>query len=151
MEPFWGLKIHKYVEYLTHISSEYIISSVLPSLTSTARRTSRVFLDYVIPWINKASLALYIAHIAQLATIDRSEVRKLHSAVEFVLVIDRSIEICHFRGRESVSESISAIEAPACGTVYVLYWRPFTTCTVTTMQLLGRWSRVSSQIEMLYL
>ena len=36
MEPFWDLKISKYVEYLTCVSSEYFISSVLPSLTSTA-------------------------------------------------------------------------------------------------------------------
>jgi hypothetical protein len=33
------------------------------------------------------------------------------------------------------------------GTVYAfsLYWRPFTTCTISTMQLLGTWSRVSYQ------
>jgi hypothetical protein len=42
MEPFWDLKISKYVEYLARISSEYFTSCVLPSLTSTA---------YVIPWI----------------------------------------------------------------------------------------------------
>jgi hypothetical protein len=43
MEPFWDLK---YVEYLTRISSEYFISSVLPSLTSIAGRTSRVCAIY---------------------------------------------------------------------------------------------------------
>jgi hypothetical protein len=59
MEPFRDLKISKYVEYLTSTSREYFISSVLPSLTSTAGRISRVLLDYVIPWINKASLVLY--------------------------------------------------------------------------------------------
>ena len=26
LEPFWDLKISKYVEYLTHVSSEYIRS-----------------------------------------------------------------------------------------------------------------------------
>jgi hypothetical protein len=60
MEPFWDLKIGKYVEHLMPVSSEYLISCELPSLTSTAGRTSRVFLAYVIPWINKASFALYI-------------------------------------------------------------------------------------------
>ena len=44
-----------------HVSSEYITSRVLLSLTSTACRTLRVLLADVIPWINKASLALYIA------------------------------------------------------------------------------------------
>ena len=61
IEPFWSLKIGIYVEYLTHVSSEYIISWALLSLRSTAGRTSRVLLADVIPWINKASLALYIA------------------------------------------------------------------------------------------
>jgi hypothetical protein len=40
MEPFWDLKIGKYVEYLTYISSEYIISCVLLSLTSMTGRIS---------------------------------------------------------------------------------------------------------------
>jgi hypothetical protein len=53
------LKIGKYVEHLTPVSSEYLISCELLSWTSTIGRTSRVFLAYVIPWINKASLALY--------------------------------------------------------------------------------------------
>ena len=44
LEPFWDLKISKYVEYHTHVSSEYITSRALLSL-------------------NKASLALYIARI----------------------------------------------------------------------------------------
>ena len=75
LEPFWDLKIGKYVEYLTPVSSEYLISCELLSLTSTAGRTSRVFLAYVIPWINKASLVLYIAHIAQRATADATDLK----------------------------------------------------------------------------
>ena len=63
LEPFWDLKISKYVEYLTRVSSEYITSWALLSLRSTVGWTSRVFLAYVMPWINKASLALYIARI----------------------------------------------------------------------------------------
>jgi hypothetical protein len=50
-------------------------------------------LAYVIPWINKASLALYMAHIAQRATTDRSEVRKLYCAVEFVPVVGEAVTI----------------------------------------------------------
>ncbi len=35
MEPFWlGLKIGEYVEYLMHVSGEYILSRVLLSLRS---------------------------------------------------------------------------------------------------------------------
>ncbi len=60
VEPFWDLKIDKYVEYLTPVSSEYLISCELLFLTSIAGRISRVFLAYVISWI---ILALYIAHI----------------------------------------------------------------------------------------
>ena len=60
MEPFWDLKIGKYVEYLTPVSSEYIKSWELLSPTSTAGRTSRVLLADIIPWLNKASLVLYI-------------------------------------------------------------------------------------------
>jgi hypothetical protein len=82
------LKIGKYVEHLTPVSSEYLTSCKLLSLTSTAGRTSRVFLAYVIPWINKASLALYIARIVQRATTNRSEVRKLYCAVKLVPVVE---------------------------------------------------------------
>ena len=35
LEPFWDLKISKYVEYLTRVSSEYITGSALLSLRST--------------------------------------------------------------------------------------------------------------------
>jgi hypothetical protein len=48
-------------QYLMPVSSEYLISCELLSLTSTADRTSHIFLAYVIPWINKASLELYVA------------------------------------------------------------------------------------------
>jgi hypothetical protein len=89
MEPFWDLKIGKYVEYIMRVSSEYFTNSVLPSLISTAGRTTCVFLAYVIPWMNKVSLALYIAHIiAQRATTDQSELWKLYCTVEFVPVIE---------------------------------------------------------------
>ena len=57
---FWH-KISFIVEYLMHVSSEYIISWVILSLISTTSRTSRILLADVIPWMNKASLALYIA------------------------------------------------------------------------------------------
>jgi hypothetical protein len=87
------------------------------SLTSTTGRTSRIFLGYVIPWINKASLALSMAHISQhhrAACYYRLIWGwQLYSAIEFFSVIDQSIETYHYWGRESVLESISAIEAPA--------------------------------------
>ena len=35
LEPFWDLKISKYVEYLTRVSSEYNASRALLSLRST--------------------------------------------------------------------------------------------------------------------
>jgi hypothetical protein len=79
-----------YVEHLTPVSSEHLISYELLSLISTAGQTSRVFLAHVIPWINKASLALYIARIVQRATTDRSEVWKLYCAVELVPVAEAS-------------------------------------------------------------
>ena len=55
---FWDLKISKYVEYLTRVSSEYITSWALLSLRSTVGWTSHVFLAYmyVMLWI-------YIARI----------------------------------------------------------------------------------------
>ena len=36
MEPFLDWKVGKYVEYLTHVSSEYVLSCMLLSLTSMA-------------------------------------------------------------------------------------------------------------------
>ena len=53
--PFQGLKISKYVEFLTCLSSEYFTSSVLPSLTSTAGKL------HTFPW-----LTYYIYHWARL-------------------------------------------------------------------------------------
>ena len=41
-EPFWDLKFSENVEYLVRVSSEYLTSSVLPSLTSSNGQTSRV-------------------------------------------------------------------------------------------------------------
>jgi hypothetical protein len=35
-QAFWDLKISKYVEYLTHVSSEHLISCMLFSLVSMA-------------------------------------------------------------------------------------------------------------------
>ncbi len=49
MERFWDLKVSKYVEYLMHLSTEYIINCILLSLTSMADRTSRVLLADVFP------------------------------------------------------------------------------------------------------
>jgi hypothetical protein len=64
--PRWSVSgtwksVYIYVEYLTLVSIEYILNCVLPSLTSTAGWIPHVLLAYVIPWINEASLALYIA------------------------------------------------------------------------------------------
>ena len=108
MEPFWDLKIGIYVEYLTHVSSEYIISWALLSLLSTAGRTSHILLDDVIPWINKASLVLYIARTlcAMLRLTWCSE------AVEFVSC-DWKLSVSRSRvSHGQLSDSISAIEAP---------------------------------------
>ncbi len=71
------------------VSSEYLISCELLSLTSTVGRNSHA---NVILWINKASLALYIhvARIVQRAMTDRSEVWKLYCTVEFVPVVEAS-------------------------------------------------------------
>ena len=66
VEPFWDLKIGKYVEteYETPVSSEYIISCVLLSLTSSDGRSSRVLLADVIRWIYN----IYSTHHEQCAT-----------------------------------------------------------------------------------
>ena len=85
----------------------YLISCELLSLTSTADRTSHVFLAYIMLWINKASLALYKACIAQCVTIDRSEVYRSYTALS-------SFETCHHRSQELVSDTISVIQAPPC-------------------------------------
>ena len=61
MEPFCDSKFSEYVEYLARVSSEYLTSSVLPSLTSSDSQTSHVLLADVIPWIYIDSPALYIA------------------------------------------------------------------------------------------
>ena len=57
------------------------------------------------------NLVLYIVHTLR-AMHDQSDIRKLYKAVEFISC-DWSIEICHYRDRDLVSDSISVIEALA--------------------------------------
>ncbi len=82
MEPFWDLKIGKYIEYLTHISSEYIIYYNLHATFSD---------KYGWP-------VLYLARRPQ---PDRPERWKLYFAVKFISVINY-----HFRGRETPSPRV---------------------------------------------
>ena len=133
MEPFWDLKIGMYVEYLTHVFSEYITSWVLLSLTSTAGRTSRVLLDDIILWINKASLALYIA--------------RTQCAMPRPIQCSEAVWRCRVRLlwlKLSMSRSRVGLRRHLCDwgadidVVYALCWRPFTIWTI--MQLLGTWS-----------
>ena len=154
LEPFWDLKISKYVEYLTCVSSEYITSWALLSLRSTVGWSSRVFLAYVMPWINKASLALYIARII----VTRGWPARATAAAwptwssEGILgcrvcLCDWSIETCRYQGWESTPSpwflGLASID------VYTFYWRPFTTCMHHyTVQLLGRWSSVHSYLKL---
>ena len=64
------------------------------SLTSTDGRTSRVLLDYVMPWIKNASFAQYNTHHYEGAGPqdyhDQPEVWKLYCAIDFVTVIEAS-------------------------------------------------------------
>ena len=99
MEPFWGLKIGKYVDYQTHVSSEYIYikSWELLSPISTAGQTSRVLLADVIPWINKASLMCNATN--------QPDIQKLYGTVEFISC-NWSIKTYHYWGRELLSDSM---------------------------------------------
>ena len=135
MEPFWDLKIHIYVEYLMHVSSEYITSRVLLSLTSTAGRTSHVLVANVIPWINKASLALYIARML-CAMPCRDQPNVALSSLSPV------IENYQYQGRELVSDSTSAIDALISMWLRLCthYWRPFTTILLWTIMQRSYWA-----------
>ena len=68
----------------------------------------RVILDDVIPWINKASLALYIARR------QRAMARPIRMFRSCMALSSSSpvIENCQCRDREMVSDAISAIEVP---------------------------------------
>ena len=70
------------------------------SLTSTAGRTSRVLLDDVIPWINKASLVLYIAHT------QRAMLRPIRCS-EGCMVSSPVIENCLSRSRIGLKRHIN--------------------------------------------
>ena len=74
-----------------------------------------ILLANAIPWVNKASLMLYYNNIARMLCAMpwptwRSEA--VYDAVEFISY-DWSIKTYYYRGQESVSDSISAIEVPA--------------------------------------
>ena len=137
LEPFWDLKISKYVEYLMRVSSEYIISWALLSLRSTVGWTSRVFLAYVMPWINKASLALYIARITVTRgwpARDCSSVTNLNFGRNTVLS-SSSLWLKHrnlslSRLRVDLRRHLHDFRGPASIDVYAFYWRLFTTCTI---------------------
>ena len=59
LEPFWDLKLGKY-SYACIQRIHYKLSA-----TFSEKYCWRVFLAYVMPWINKASLALYVARIIE--------------------------------------------------------------------------------------
>ena len=143
LEPFWDLKISKYVEYLMCVSSKYIKSWVPLSLRSTAGWTSCVFLAYVMPWINTASLVLYMAYIIVkgLTCETCSAMPRPTWGLEGVLccqvrLCGWSIETCHYPGWESVLDSISMISGAGID-VYTFYWQPFITCTITLCSYWG--------------
>jgi hypothetical protein len=78
----------------------------------------RVLLAYVFPWINKASLVLYIACIWSLEAVLLCQVH----------LCGWSIEIFPYRGSESVLDSISVHGVPTILTT-------LTTGTIATVQL----------------
>ena len=89
MEPFWDLKFGEYVEYLACVSSEYLTSSVLPSLMSSDGQTSRILLAdvHVIPWICIDSPALHIART--MSSVPQTDL-KLYCAIKFFSAIEAS-------------------------------------------------------------
>ena len=138
MEPFWDLKII-IIEYHTHVSSEYFASSMLSPLISMAGLTSSVLLAYVIPWINKASLVLYNNIASMHAVCVPQLIWSLEAALRCrARLCDRSIETCHYRGQESVSDSWGAgIDVDFNCTHTML--TTFTTWIIATMQLPEIW------------
>ena len=106
---------------------------MLPSLTSSDGRTSRVLLADVIPWIYIDSPALYIARTMSSVPPDRSGVQKLYCAVEFFSALKFfTIKV------ESYSQTPDD-QSLVCD-CDVLYRAPtifttFTTFTISTMQL----------------
>ena len=148
LEPFWGLKISKYVEYLTRVSSEYITSWALLSLRSTVGWTSHVFLAYVMPWINKASLALYIARGAGPRATAAAWPTWSSEGILCcrVRLCDWSIETCRYLGWESILDAISMISGASIDWCVRILLTTFYHMNHYTMQLLGRWSRVHSYI-----
>ena len=98
MEPFQDLKFSENVEYIVRVSSEYLTSSVLPSLTSSDGRTSRVLQADVILWIYIDSPALYI-------TCTMSSVPPDQSSCTALLSSSSSFETFHYQGQEPLSEA----------------------------------------------
>ena len=78
---------------------------MLLSPVSIAGRTSRVLLADVILWINKASLALFISRVIPTTNLKFGSCTVLST-------LSPLIEASKFEVEESVSDSISAIEAP---------------------------------------
>ena len=146
MEPFWGLKIGKYVDYLTHVSSEYMYMYIKSwELLSpiTTGQTSWVLLADVIPWINKASLVCN--------AMNQPDIQSYTVLSSLSLVIEASklvtIEV-ESRSRTPWGTGINvACRSRLCThTHYVddLYH-------IITMQLLGMWSSFHcSSIILLY-
>ena len=83
-----------------HVSSDYITSRVLLSLTSTAGRTSRILVADVIPWINKASPALYTAR-----TLCHAATNPIFRSCMALSSLSLVIENYQYRGEESVSDA----------------------------------------------
>ena len=126
--------------------SKYIKSWVLLSPKSTAGRTSRVLLADVIPRINKANLALYIAScmLQCLPCHDRSEVHREAVLRSWVCLLwSKHWNMSLLRLRVSFRRylcdwgtGVSMWHVDSIRNIMTT----FTICTVRTMQLLGMWS-----------
>ena len=147
LELFWDFKISEYVEYLTRVSSEYIISWVLLSLRNTAGWTSCVFLAYVMPWINKASLR-YIAHIDHCGGAGPRETAVWPLNPKFGRYTMLSSSPLWLKRRNLSLSRLRVNLRPYLHDfwcwidVYTFYWRPFTTRTITLCSYWGYGSSV---------
>ena len=136
MEPFWNLKIGKYVEYQMHIiSSEYTISCMLLSLISMAGRTFGLHNPLCKPGVRDLCDILHWrqpgACYISIACHPRPDFGSCTALSSSSKRCDWIIEICPFRGRELVSDSISTIGASNVRTMltiiaslscYCSYW-----------------------------
>ena len=122
-------------QWICRVSYAYILYKLHVTLSDKYHWRVLLAYMYVIPWINKGSLVLYIARmrVVQHAMTDLKFGSCTALSNSSLWLKHRGLSLSRLR------VSLGLHLCTSIWTVYPQYWQLFTTCTTATVQLLGIW------------